>query len=115
MIVDDEEAITQLTALMLKHRGFTVEEFNDVHSALEAVQAKPKEYNFAVVDYMMPGMTGLELAHELYTLNSKMPVVIVTGLIEKSTFDISNYPNVVEILKKPFDIDDLVAIIDRSR
>lgn len=114
LVVDDEKTITKLTTLLLKSRGFTVEAFNDVDSAWRAIQANPEKYDVAILDYTMPGKTGLELAQDLYSLTPNMPIVLATGLLDKSKIDKAKSPNVVAIIKKPFDVDELVAAINQS-
>lgn len=113
MIVDDEETITKLSTLILEGRGFTVRAFNDAASALEAVEVDPKKYDVVLLDFTMPEKTGLELAQDFHSLNAKFPVLIMTGLLDKSKIARSMSPNVVEIINKPFSADTLVEAINR--
>ncbi len=114
LIVDDEEAITKLTTHMLEARGFTVDAHKDVDDALAAFRANSSTYNTAILDYTMPGKTGLELAQDFLALNSKVPVILISGLLERSKLERTKPPNVVEIIKKPFNAGDLIAAINRS-
>jgi PAS domain S-box-containing protein len=115
MIVDDEEAITKLTARMLESRGFTVDSFTDGGVALEALKVAPTAYDVAVLDYTMPGRTGGDLAREFRALAAEMPVILATGHIDELEHEQTSSPNIVDIIKKPFDIDALVSAINRSR
>jgi CheY-like chemotaxis protein len=115
MIVDDEEAITKLTALMLESRGFTVDSFNDSSVALEALKVAPMAYDVALLDFTMPGRTGGDLAREFQALAAEMPVILATGHIDELEREQTSSPNIVDIIKKPFDIDALVSAINRSR
>ncbi len=115
MIVDDEEVITKLTARMLESRGFTVDSFNDSGVALEALKVTPMAYNVALLDYTMPGKTGGDLAREFQTLAAEMPVILATGHIDELEHEQTSSPNIVDIIRKPFDIDALVSAINRSR
>ena len=111
MVVDDESTITRVTTVILRRRGFTVVSFNN---ATEAFEVDAKSFDSAVLDYMMPGKTGLELAKALYQLNPAMPVVMATGLIEDAALDLSQTPKITEIIKKPFRADELVEAINRA-
>ena len=114
MLVDDEEVITELATLMLENQGFTVDVFNDGSSAIEGAKENPRNYNLALLDYTMPGMTGIELATELETLIPGLPVVIATGKLDKSALDQSNSKNIEEIIQKPYSSIELLAAINRG-
>ncbi len=112
--VDDEESITALCALLLEKHGFTVQSFNDVDTALKAVQSNTEKYDVAIFDYTMPGKTGFELAWDFHSLIPALPVILATGLLEESKLEQSKPPNIVEIIRKPFSVNALVAAINRA-
>ena len=112
MLVDDENAITTLTSFMLSSRGFTVEAFNDVTSALEALVEGSVQYDLAILDYTMPQKTGLELARDFEVTNPDMPVIIATGLIDESAIEESRSSNIVKIIRKPYQMEFLIGVID---
>ena len=113
LLVDDEVAITTLIGILFESSEFTVDSFNDVHSALKAVEENPVAYDFAILDYTMPSMTGIELAQKMYTLNPNIRIVLATGLIGELEINESIPPNVVEVIKKPFDIDIIIQIFNK--
>jgi len=113
LLVDDEEPITMLAGMLLEHRGFTTEAYNDVDEALEAIEKGENSYNFAIFDFTMPKMTGLELAEKVYAHDPEIPIFLATGLLDEKKLNRSISPNVVEIIKKPFDIDDLMNSFNR--
>lgn len=111
LLVDDESSITQMLALHLESQGFDVESYNDAARALEAVRSDPARFIVAVIDYTMPGKTGVVLAREILALNPALPVILTTGNLDRSKIEPPS--NVIEILNKPFRAETLLAIIDR--
>ncbi|MCP3983424.1 MAG: response regulator [bacterium] len=114
MVVDDEVAITKVTALLLERNGFTAEAFNDPDRALEVIRTSSKGYDLAILDYTMPRKTGLELAEHFHSLAPDMPVILVTGLLDMSELEEKKTPNVIAVMRKPFDVDALMETIRRS-
>ena len=64
LVVDDEHDITTIMSLGLRKFGFDVDVFNDPRTAL--LQFKPNYYKAIILDVRMPGMTGFELARQIW-------------------------------------------------
>ena len=63
LLVDDEEDTVSLLALTLRNRGFIAETVASGHQCLERV--RHGDVDIVVTDHQMPGMSGVELCHEL--------------------------------------------------
>ncbi len=109
LVADDEESIRWVLSKALTKQGYTVDLASDGTEALN--MALNKEYDLAVLDIKMPGITGLELLGRLQEERPELLVVIMTAE--------STMKNAVEAMKggaydyitKPFDLDALDAII----
>lgn len=79
MCVDDDPVFLRSISRLLTRRGYRVSAFDDADRALEAVSwLKP---DVALVDIMMPGMGGLDLARKIREAShDQVPVVLVTAL-----------------------------------
>jgi DNA-binding response OmpR family regulator len=79
LCVDDDPKFLKSMSRMLGRRGYTVLAFESAERALDAIpSAKP---DLALVDIMMPGEGGLELAEKIReTSNDAIPVVFLTAL-----------------------------------
>ncbi len=79
LCVDDDPVYLRSITRLLSRHGYRVSAFDDADRALEAVpRLKP---DVAVLDIMMPGMGGLDLAARIeQASHGKVPVVFVTGL-----------------------------------
>ena len=51
--------------------------------ALEVFRAKPDEYDLVITDMTMPNMTGTDLAKELMSIRSDIPIILCTGFNEQ--------------------------------
>ena len=79
LCVDDDPEFLRSVARLLSRRGYKVSAFEDAGRALEAIPwLKP---DVALVDIMMPGMGGLDLAEKIREKsNGRIPVVFLTAL-----------------------------------
>ncbi len=107
MLVDDEELVRSATADMLRDIGYDVVEAGSASQALSAVRSGIAA-DVLVSDYLMPGMTGGQLIHELRTLGVRMPALLVTGYAAAG----EDVPADVKLLAKPFRQVDLAAQVD---
>jgi len=83
LVVDDRASDSRLIKLFLERKDYVVREVNDSQAALPA--AEEFEPNLILLDLMMPGMGGTELAG-LFEANPKLkdvPIVFLTAAITK--------------------------------
>jgi len=85
LCVDDDPDYLRSVARLLSRRGYRVSAFEDADRALEAIPwLKP---DVALVDIMMPGMGGLDLAQKIREKsNGRIPVVFLTALDSDEAF-----------------------------
>ena len=109
LVVDDEAAITDLLGLALRYEGFEVATASSGREALaSAVEFAP---DLAVLDVMLPDLTGLEVCGRLRAQGVKLPVVFLTA--RDATEDKINGLTVGgdDYVTKPFALDELIARI----
>ncbi|HEY3871571.1 MAG TPA: response regulator transcription factor [Actinocrinis sp.] len=109
LVVDDEAAITDLLGLALRYEGFEVATASSGREALAgAVEFVP---DLAVLDVMLPDLTGLEVCGRLRAQGLKLPVVFLTA--RDATEDKINGLTVGgdDYVTKPFALDELIARI----
>lgn len=98
---------------MLKRAGFPVHMYASSQKALDDVRSGAAGYDLAVVDYMMPGMSGLELAKELRRLHPDKPVAITSGLISEELLRDAPQAGITELINKANTGADLLMAISR--
>ena len=113
MIVDDDDDLRQtLASVIVATSGYNVTAFGDARKALAALEDGQTPF-LILLDLMMPDMSGWEFrAAQLKDASlASIPVVVVTAA-NVASHGMPPLPD-VEILRKPFDLDRLLAIIER--
>lgn len=113
LIVDDDKAVRRLLARVAERAGFDVDTAKDGLQALEMLERK--QYDIAIVDLMMPRLSGYELVQKISTLNPRPTIIVATALMNG---DVSSLDDslVRRVIKKPFDINAVAnALIETAR
>jgi signal transduction histidine kinase/CheY-like chemotaxis protein len=98
LLVDDDSAVREVTASMLREIGYVVLEVGSGGAALELLEAQT-HIDLALLDFAMPGMNGMDVASQLNAKLPALPILFVTGYADKTALgDIGD----ARIIKKPF-------------
>ena len=98
LLVDDDDAVREVTASMLRELGHVVMEAGSGGAALDIIEREPK-LDLIVIDFAMPGMNGAELARRVKAKRPAMPILFVTGFADRTALsDVSE----ARIIGKPF-------------
>lgn len=109
LIVDDQETQRKSLAIALRLDGFEVSCAASATDALASLS--DKEYDLALVDLMMPGINGLDLARQLRTLFPRVKVVL-TSAYHLSERQLRRAEcGVVGFVPKPFQMAELVQFL----
>jgi CheY-like chemotaxis protein len=79
LIMDDDTAVRDATAMLLAAKGFDVVAVADGKSGVEAVQAA--RFDLVIVDLFMPGMDGLQTTRAIRALDDAVPIIAVSGFM----------------------------------
>ncbi len=115
LVVDDEADILKLISENLMIRGYQVMKAANASDAME--QLHGGQPSLMVLDIKLPDLTGWQLLDQIESdpeILNDFPVLIMTASITDASTDLGNYPQVVEILIKPFSILSLVSAVKRS-
>jgi signal transduction histidine kinase/CheY-like chemotaxis protein len=112
LIVDDDNAVRQVTVEMVRDLGCEVAQASGGEQALALIEKlTPK---LILLDYAMPGMNGLQLASALRERGVSAPIALVTGYAELSEADVSA-ARLAGLLRKPFTIRELNVLLMQLR
>ncbi len=114
LVVDDEADILQLVSENLLIRGYHVAEAKNGTEALAHLRSSQPA--LMVLDIKLPDFTGWELLKKIKSdplIGDQFPVLVMTASITDANINREAYPNVVEILIKPFSSYRLVATVKR--
>jgi two-component system, OmpR family, response regulator len=109
LVVDDEPSITDLVSMALRYEQFDVRVASSGREALDSIgQFAP---DLAVLDIMMPGIDGFEVARRLRNQGARLPILFLTARdttedkVRGLTLGGDDY------MTKPFSVEELVARI----
>jgi signal transduction histidine kinase len=109
LVVEDEEALRQVTQRIFTRNGYRVITAADGPAALEIARAHPGEIHLLVTDVVMPRMLGKEVAEKMREVKPDIKVLFMSGyarpvLASQGSLE----PNVV-LLEKPFSESELLS------
>lgn len=113
LLADDEEALRILVHTTLEDPGYEIVEACDGTSAL--AMALELEPDLAVLDWMMPGLTGVEVAASLraHAHTKEMPIILLTAKGQADDKETGRKVGVNSYLVKPFSPLELMAEVSR--
>jgi DNA-binding response OmpR family regulator len=119
LIAEDDRDIRELVAAKLRSSGYTVIAVADGTEAL--VQLREQRPDVALLDVMMPGISGLDIITELRAdpMTASIPVILLSARSQE--FDVENGIAIgaADYVVKPFSPRELVlrvdAVLDRIR
>ncbi|VWX50746.1 MHYT domain-containing protein [Novosphingobium sp. 9U] len=106
MVVDDDELVLANTAAMLEDLGHHVLVAESPQSAIDQLGQRA-DVDLVITDFMMPSMTGVELASVLQKADQSLRILLVSGFAELSTEQSGQLP----MLRKPFNQQALALAI----
>jgi DNA-binding response OmpR family regulator len=112
LIVDDEDNLVRTLTIGLRLEGFEVAIARDAEGALQSLEAAPAD--IAIVDLMMPGTNGMELARKLRSLHPALRVVL-TSAYHLSERQLTRADcGVVGFVPKPCVLSELIEFLRRK-
>ncbi|MCP4547501.1 MAG: response regulator [bacterium] len=112
LFVDDEDMLVNLGTHMLEMTGYDVDGFTDPLEALAKFREMPDIYNLVISDFTMPHLTGLALAEHLHAIREDIPIVIMTGNLDRLALADAAEFGVVHIASKPMSVKTLISLVD---
>ncbi len=111
LVVDDDPEIVTMLSMRLTKRGYKVTTANDGHQALEV--AKKLMPDIVLLDVMMPGKSGWEVARALKQdpATQSMKIVMVSAIGEKTNEITAPIYGADAHVDKPFEFEALERVI----
>ena len=112
LVADDDRAIRMVVSQALTQRGHAVRAAADARTLWQWVDAG--EGDLVVTDVLMPDGNGLDLVPRIKERRPDLPVIVMSAQNTILTAIRANERGAFEYLPKPFDLDVLVATVDRA-
>ncbi len=101
ILVVDDDLTTRLTlAKILQKEGYEVAQAVNGQAAVEWLAIHPMP-DLVLLDVVMPGMDGFEVCEHIRTLDTRVPVVMLTGLDDVTAIDNAFAQGATDFITKP--------------
>jgi DNA-binding response OmpR family regulator len=109
LIVEDEKGISRFIKDGLQEEGFAVDTSADGITGLEL--ALTNEYDALLLDWMLPGLSGIEICRQYRKQGGNAPIIFLTAkdTVQDTVFGLQAGAN--DYIKKPFQFEELLARI----
>lgn len=109
MVVEDDETIARFIELELNHAGYEVRRTGEGPAALDMFQKQAPD--LIVLDLMLPGMDGLDVARTIRESGSLVPILMLTARATTEDAVTGFEAGADDYLRKPFEIPELLSRI----
>jgi signal transduction histidine kinase len=110
LLVDDDSAVREVTASILEDLGYVVLHVGSGGAALDILDRQSK-FDLVLLDFAMPGMSGIEVARQIQSKYPTIPILFVTGYADSNAFrDIGEE----RIIRKPFIGEELADKVNAA-
>ena len=109
LIVDDEKTIRESLQMILEYEGYEALFAQSGKQAIQTLEEEPVD--LIMLDIKMPGMDGLEVLDEIRTIDSDLPVIMISGHGTIETAVESTKKGAYDFLEKPLDRDKVLVTI----
>lgn len=112
LIVDDEASIRHMLKQVLLDEDYHAEAAGSALEALEKLAEAPVD--LAIVDLLLPGVNGLDLAEGIRMLDPGTPVILITAYGSAAFEGMASHPAISHYIHKPFSLDRLLELVRQS-
>ncbi len=109
LIVEDEQGIAAFLKQGLEEESYAVDVALDGNNGLHL--ALSGEYDLLLLDWMLPGISGIEITRQFRKLHPQTPIIFLTAkdTVDETVFGLQSGAN--DYIKKPFSFDELLERI----
>jgi LuxR family transcriptional regulator, positive regulator of biofilm formation len=107
LVVDDQEDMISLTTSMLERLGHSTQVETQSLKALKTFSERPDRFDFAILEHLMPELTGLELAERFRRIRRGFPVLLYTGYPDRLSTKTIEAAGIGRVLVKPLTMEEL--------
>lgn len=110
LIVDDDELMREMAVQMVRGLGYTVETASGRIEAAQILADPGRTFVLAILDCAMPDRDGTAVLRELRSRGSRLPVLLVSGMVDAGKIGTGLLDRRTRFLAKPFS----KALLDRT-
>ena len=111
LVLKDEATIREFVVINLKRAGYTVTEAETGEQALEILRTE-NDVDIALLDVMLPGIDGFEVARRLRSLSQQIGIILLTAKTQETDKVTGFMSGADDYVTKPFSPSELLARVD---
>jgi len=112
MVLDDDPAVCDMLKVYLRKAGWMVEAFTNPYVARQRLEVA--QFDVAITDFMMNGMSGIEILHLIRRLSPGTQVILISRMEMLDEFVKDIKSELFDYFSKPVDIKKLTASVRRA-
>ena len=109
LVVDDEDIMREILETLLTREGYEVKVAGSGEEGLDLARALP--FDAALVDIMMPGISGIEMLDELRRIDEDLSTIIVTAYASVESAIAAMKSGAFDYITKPFKNEEVLVVI----
>jgi RNA polymerase sigma factor (sigma-70 family) len=113
-LVDDDPSVRKALTRLLRSAGYVVQGFPSARDFLDSADRSHQSRGCLILDVRMPGLSGLDLQHELQAANAILPIIFITGHGDVPMSVRAMKAGAVDFLSKPVKDEDLLSAVDSA-
>lgn len=114
LLVDDQRDILRLLRSALNTIGHELDIIEAPSGEEAMLEASRRHIDLLVVDYLLPGMNGIELVHKIRGRHPEVKVILVSGMSDRKARDEMINAGAVAMFDKPIPLADFLDAVERS-
>jgi DNA-binding NtrC family response regulator len=107
LIADDEDYIRKLSTRILTLEGYEILQADNGEKAIEIYKDNKENIELVVLDIRMPGRSGVDVLHQLISINPHVRAILCSGYGEYELTPDSGY----FFIQKPFSVNSLLEAV----
>ncbi|MEM6394827.1 MAG: response regulator transcription factor [Bacteroidota bacterium] len=112
LYVEDDESLSFVTRDQLEHYGFTITHCPDGPSAQDAIDNQLARFDCCLLDIMLPGIDGFQLAEQIRAKDEHIPILFLTAKSMKEDRLKGLRTGGDDYITKPFSVEELILRIE---
>ncbi len=112
LLIEDDIAFSQMLTSFLRKKGYIVFSNSTAKNITKLI--KENSFDLVLTDMRLPEKDGISVLEEIKSLNSQLPVVLMTGYADVSTAVRAMKKGAFDYISKPFCQDEVLHIISKA-
>ncbi len=117
LVAEDNDTVRNLARQVLERAGYTVFPAEDGHEALEVLKQHASDISLALLDVVMPGLSGREVYDVIMKTNPDIRILFTSGYSQNAIHTRFVLDKGIDLIRKPYDPDTLLleirAVLDK--